>query len=57
MSDFLTAMGSLFTFLFTQLTAFATWFTSNVIGQLILGVILFTFIAYLIGFIIQKIKG
>ena len=57
MSDFVTAMGTLFTFFFTQLTAFANWFTTNLIGQLILGAILFSFFGYLISFIIQKIKG
>lgn len=56
MSDFLTAMNSLFSFLFTQLGNVSTWFVTSLLGQIILGVILFTFIAYVIGYIISKIR-
>lgn len=56
MSDFLTAMSSLFNFLFTQLGNLSTWFITSLLGQIILGVILFTFIAYVIGYILAKIR-
>lgn len=57
MSDLITAFTSLFAFLFSQLTAAANFFVQSVIGQLILGVLLFSLIAYLLIYIIGKIKG
>lgn len=56
MSDFLTAIGSLFTFLFTQLGNFSSFFTTNVLGQIILGVVLFGVITSLLMFIINRIR-
>lgn len=56
MSDFVSAMSTLFTFLFTQLGNLSTWFTTTLIGQIILGVILFTFITYVVGFILSKVR-
>lgn len=52
MSDFTSAMGSLFTFLFTQFTACANFFITSVFGQVILGLVLFTTI---VGLIIKLI--
>ena len=57
LSDLVTAIGTVCTFLFTQLTAFVSWFTGNLIGQIIIGLMVFAFIIYLGVFIIQKIKG
>ena len=57
MSNFLDTMGTLFSFLFTQLTNVANFFTSNLIGQLILGVLLFSFIVSVLGVVISKFRG
>lgn len=57
MSDLITAFTSLFSFLFTQLTAAANFFVQSVIGQLILCVLLFALIVYLMIYIIGKIRG
>ena len=56
MTDFLTAMSSLFTFLFTQLGNLTNWFMTSLLGQVILGVTLFTFITYVIGYILANIR-
>lgn len=56
MSDLLTALGSLFTFLFTQLGNFANFFTTNILGQIILGVILFSIITSLLTYIMNRMK-
>ena len=57
MSDFLTAIGSLFTFLITQLGNVANFFTTTTIGQIILGVALFGIVANLVVLIINKIRN
>lgn len=44
MSDLITALGSLFTFLFNQMGNMASFFTSNVLGQVILGLVIFSII-------------
>lgn len=41
MSDFVSALSTLFSFLFDQLSYVANFFTSNLLGQIILGVTLF----------------
>lgn len=56
MSDFITAMSSLFTFLITQLGNIATFFTTNLIGQIILGCALFGLAFDIIYSIIKRIK-
>lgn len=54
MADLLTALGSLFTFLFTQLGNFADFFTSNTLGQILLGLIVFSVISSIVMSIIKK---
>lgn len=44
MSDLITALTSLFTFLFAQLGNIATFFTSNTLGQVILGLVIFSIV-------------
>lgn len=56
MSDLLTAFGSLFTFLITQMGAIATFFTSNLIGQIILGIAVFSVVFSIITTIVDKLK-
>ena len=56
MSDFITAISSLFTFLITQLGNIATFFTSNLIGQIILGCAMFGLAFDIIYSVIRKIK-
>lgn len=55
MSNLIDALGSLFTFLTTQLGNIATFFTTNVIGQIILGVALFSVVFNIVVAIINKI--
>lgn len=57
MSDLLSALSSLFTFLFAQMGAFATFFVTNTLGQVILGTVLFTLIVYLLIHVISKMRG
>lgn len=57
MSDLLTALGSLFTFLFTQMGNFATFFTSNTLGQVILGCVVFSLVITLLMHVIHKVRG
>ena len=56
MSDFLSAMGTLFTFLFSQLGSCATFFTSNTFGQIIFGIVLFGLIITLFVKILTILK-
>ena len=56
MSDFITAMSSLFTFLITQLGNIGTFFTTNLIGQIILGCALFGLAVDIVYSIIKRIK-
>lgn len=56
MSNFLDALSSLFTFLFTQLGNFANFFTTNVLGQIILGLVLFGVITSLLMYVINRLK-
>lgn len=55
MNDLITALTSLFTFLTTQMSNIATFFTSNVIGQIILGVALFSVVFNIVVAIINKV--
>ena len=57
MSDLVTAMTTLFTFLIAQMTSIATFFVTSTIGQVILAVSLFSLIVYLIIYIIDRIRG
>ena len=56
MADFLTAMTALFTFLITQLGNIATFFVTNTLGQIILGISLFAVVFWFISLIISHIK-
>ena len=55
MSDLITALTTFSTFLFTLLGNAATWFTSNVLGQVILTIALVSFVVNIIIFIMKKI--
>lgn len=46
MENFLSAMSSLFTFLFAQITAFFELLTTTVVGQIILASLLISVIVY-----------
>ena len=51
MVEFLEVMSSVFTFLFSQLTAFSTFLTETVLGQIILAGLLISLIAFMISVI------
>ena len=51
MSDLLSAFQTLFPFLFSQLGNFATFFVSNTLGIVILGLVVFSILIYLIMYI------
>lgn len=44
MSDLISALNSLFTFLFTQMGNLASFFTTNTLGQVILGIVIFSIV-------------
>lgn len=56
MSDLITALTSFSSFLFTLLGNAATWFTSNLLGQIILTIALVSFVVNVIIFIMKKIN-
>ena len=56
MSDLITALTSLFTFLTTQMTSIATFFTTSIIGQIILGIAIFSVVFRVILSIVNKIR-
>lgn len=56
MADFISAIGSLFTFLITQMGNIATFFTSNLIGQIILGIAIFSLVLNVVLSFINKMK-
>lgn len=56
MADLITALGSLFTFLITQMGNIADFFTSNTIGQIILGIAVFYVVFNIVVIIINKLK-
>lgn len=57
MSNFLDSMSSLFSFFITQMGNIATFFTSNLLGQIILGCVLLALVVNLLIFIIGKVRG
>lgn len=57
MSDLITALTSLFTFLSTQIINIADVLLGSTLGQLIIGIALFTLIVYMIIYIIGKVRG
>lgn len=56
MQDLITALSALFTFLITQMGNVATFFTTNLIGQIILGVAVFSLVLNIIVMIINKLR-
>ena len=57
MSDIITALTALFTFLITQLGNVASFFTTNDLGLLILGLAVFTLVVNVVLSIVNKVKG
>lgn len=55
MSDLISALGSLFTFLTTQLGNIADFFTESTIGQIILGIAIFGVVFNVIMAIVNKV--
>lgn len=56
MSEFLSAMSDLFTFLITQVGNIANFFTTTTLGMIILGITLFTIVFKFICFVIDKVQ-
>lgn len=54
MSDFVSAMGSLFTFLFAQLTNMADFFVESTIGQIIIGLLIFALLGSLVSAFLHR---
>ena len=57
LSDFASAMTTLFAWFFTELSAFTTWFFSDTLGQVIMFTVLISFTIYIIGYLISKVKN
>lgn len=57
MSDIITALTSLFTFLTTQLGNVATFFTTSDLGLLILGISIFVLVVNVVLSLISKVRG
>lgn len=56
MTELITALTSLFTFLTTQMGNIATFFTTNLIGQIILGVAVFSLVFNIVLALINKLR-
>lgn len=56
MSDLITALTTLFTFLFNQLGTFASFFITNTLGVVILGLIIFSILVYLLIYILRNLR-
>lgn len=57
MADLITALGSFFTFIISQMGNIADFFTTSTIGQIILGVGLFALVFNIVVAVINKLKG
>ena len=57
MSDIITALTALFTFLTTQLGNIASFFTTNDLGLLILGIAIFTLVVNVVLSVVNKVRG
>lgn len=57
MADLISALTALFTFLTTQMGNIATFFTTNLIGQIILGVAIFSLVFNIVLALINKLRG
>lgn len=56
MSDLLSAFTSLFTFLVNSLSTIASFFTTNLIGQIILGLAVFSVVVSIVSSFVDKMK-
>lgn len=56
MSDLISLLGTLFTFLLNQLSSFANFFTSNTLGIVILGLTIFGLLVNLLVYILHNIR-
>lgn len=56
MSDLLNAFSTLFSFLFNQLVNFANFFTTNTLGIIILGMVVFSILVYLLMYILRNLR-
>ena len=56
MSNLLNAFSDLFTFLVNSLGTISTFFTTNLIGQIILGIAIFSVVVNVVISIINKLK-
>lgn len=56
LTEFISAMNSFFTFMFDQMKNFSNFFTETVVGQIILGTLIFYLAFILFGVLIDKIK-
>lgn len=56
MSEFITALSSLFTFLIGQLTSISSFFTDSTLGQIILGIAIFSLVASIIMSFVNKLR-
>ena len=57
MSNVITALTSLFDFFFSALSDFADFFTTNTLGQIVLGCILISLVSQVLLSVIRHIKG
>ena len=53
MTEFLEAMGAVFSFLFEQLSAFSTFLTETVLGQIIMVGLLVSIIVFIISAVLS----
>ena len=57
MSSLITALTSLFSFLISAMGDIADFFTNNLIGQIILGIGLFSVVINIVMIFINKLRG
>ena len=55
-SDLLDNLGSLFTFLFNCMSDMANFFTTNAIGIIILGCVVFSLIVKIVSHLLKNVK-
>ena len=57
MSSLLTNLGLLFDFLLNQMGSLSAFFVSNTLGQIILGLVVFSVVFSFLTYVIKKVKG
>lgn len=57
MSDLLSALGSVATFIFTQITACVNMFSSTPLFQLFIGIVVVSLIVSLVAYILNKLNN